>query len=308
MSTHYEILGLRPGATSVEIKTAFRRLAKLFHPDKNPAGKDHFERIMKAYEVLSDPVLKSTYDYRLNNNLQTQDRVKKNSTNKTWSFDEKEMKRRQYYNEHIKQYTKTNAHFAEEPVRKPYNEYKYILFATPLAVALFLLIMNLATDPPHTYRHSPIILNQDSVSAVSSSGADTPYSGVFGQARFDTVDNRKLLVKNETGNDIIVCIFSASGFWRSCFVENNTSTELDQLSKKPVMVFYSSGTHFSSSSVTPVTGMEGAFASNPHFYKTATPIRLNTVYELTLQDGLNKNFKEISEEEFFLNAITHPSS
>ena len=58
MTNYYEILGLQPGADSGEIKAAFRRLAKQYHPDKNPNGKDFFERLLTAYETLSDPQLK----------------------------------------------------------------------------------------------------------------------------------------------------------------------------------------------------------------------------------------------------------
>ena len=109
MANYYEILGVHSGASFTEIRSAFRRLAKIYHPDKNPAGKEQFTIILKAYETLSDPQLKSTYDYKLNYNLiftSTQQSKSKNSSTKTWSFDEKELKRRKYYEEHIKKYAK----------------------------------------------------------------------------------------------------------------------------------------------------------------------------------------------------------
>ena len=301
MATHYEILGLNPGAGITEIKTAFRRLAKLYHPDKNPAGKDHFTKILKAYEVLSDPILKSTYDYRLSNGVQGVSGEKKQTTTKTWSFDEKELKRRQYYNDHIKQYTKTNAHFAAEPKAKPYNEYKYILFATPLAVALFLLIMALATDPPHTYKNSPVGLK--TMSAPNT--GDGPYNRFFGGAKFDSTDNQKLFIKNATGQDVVICLFSASEFIRSCFIKNNAVAELNLLPKKSLVVFYSSGSRFSANKAPSEFCSEGGFTVNPHFYKSNQPIWLAPKYELTLYVGINSNFEEINEKQFFANAVTH---
>ena len=135
MINYYEILGVRTGAGPLEIKAAFRRLAKLYHPDKNPAGKEHFAKVLKAYEVLSDPVLKSSYDYKLIYHQEYQSNPSPDTSTKTWRFDEKELKRRQYYNEHIKKYAKSKVNFEAEPVSgKHYNEYKYVLFATPLAV------------------------------------------------------------------------------------------------------------------------------------------------------------------------------
>ena len=301
MATHYEILGLNPGAGISEVKTAFRRLAKLYHPDKNPAGKDHFTKILKAYEVLSDPTLKSSYDYRLNNGLSGVSREKKQTTTKTWSFDEKELKRRQYYNDHIKKYTKTNAHFATEQEKKPYNEYKYILFATPLAVALFLLIMALATDPPHTYRSTSVILK---TSPILNTG-DEPYTRFFGGARFDSTHNQKLLIKNTTGQDVVVCVFSASEFLRSCFIRNNAIAEMGQLPKQSVVILYSSGVQFSTSKTANEFCKEGGFTINPHFYKSSKPIQLTSEHELTLHDGINSNFEEINEAAFFISPVTH---
>jgi molecular chaperone DnaJ len=61
----YEVLELQKGASAEEIKKAYRRLAKKYHPDLNPGNKDA-ERKMKevnaAYEVLSDPEKKQKYD------------------------------------------------------------------------------------------------------------------------------------------------------------------------------------------------------------------------------------------------------
>ena len=148
MTNYYHILGLETDAELEAVKIAFRRLAKLYHPDMNPEDKSRFELILKAYETLSDPTLRCSYDYKLNYQqaVQSQTADKKTAVTKTWSFDEKELKRRQYYNEYIKKYAKQTSEYVQEmETKSPYNEFKYILFATPLAVVLFLLVMNLAS-------------------------------------------------------------------------------------------------------------------------------------------------------------------
>lgn len=61
----YEVLGLSKGASEEEIKKAYRKLAKQYHPDLNPGDKTaeaKFKEINEAYEVLSDQEKRSRYD------------------------------------------------------------------------------------------------------------------------------------------------------------------------------------------------------------------------------------------------------
>jgi molecular chaperone DnaJ len=62
---YYEILGINRGASAADIKKAFRKLARKYHPDVNPgdkASEQKFKEINEAYEVLSDAKKRQQYD------------------------------------------------------------------------------------------------------------------------------------------------------------------------------------------------------------------------------------------------------
>ncbi|HLO51350.1 MAG TPA: J domain-containing protein [Kamptonema sp.] len=74
ITNHYKILKVTPTATQAEIKQAYRRLVKLFHPDSNReiTGHEQIISINAAYEVLGDPQQRYSYDRQLKQNSQQQ--------------------------------------------------------------------------------------------------------------------------------------------------------------------------------------------------------------------------------------------
>ena len=61
---YYSILGVEPGAGDAEIKTAYRRLARKYHPDvsKEAGAEDKFKAVNEAHEALRDPEKRKAYD------------------------------------------------------------------------------------------------------------------------------------------------------------------------------------------------------------------------------------------------------
>ncbi len=65
MSSLYDTLGVKKGASDEEIKKAYRKLARQYHPDKNPgdaAAEERFKEIQHAYDVLGDTDKRKQYD------------------------------------------------------------------------------------------------------------------------------------------------------------------------------------------------------------------------------------------------------
>lgn len=67
MNNYYETLGVSKDATQDEIKKAYRKLSKQYHPDVNPEGGEKFKDISVAYDTIGDETKRAQYDNKLNN-------------------------------------------------------------------------------------------------------------------------------------------------------------------------------------------------------------------------------------------------
>ncbi|MEG3911318.1 J domain-containing protein [Microcoleus sp. Pol12B5] len=74
VTNHYKTLKISPTATQAEIKQAYRRLVKLFHPDSrsDTAGHEEIVRLNAAYEILGDTQHRQSYDRQLSQETQQQ--------------------------------------------------------------------------------------------------------------------------------------------------------------------------------------------------------------------------------------------
>lgn len=234
MADYYSILGLTKTATEIEIKAAFRRLAKIYHPDKNPNdpnAKHLFENILRAYNVLSNPHSRKRYD---NSNFTTVSQTHKphrpgQPKQKDYSFTEEDLKRREYYKKHYQ--AKKNT-VNQAPPKPHYSDYKYILYATPIAVGLLMLIMSIFSAEPTTESvdQNTTEVSQPIKSSIKLVNGDKPYSGYFGNLKlFDTP--YRLQINNSSNYDAVIAVFDkkTNAYLQHSYLQASYSIEFSKL-------------------------------------------------------------------------------
>lgn len=86
MENCYKILGVRSNATASEIRRAYKQKVKELHPDKtgDPASAEAFNKVVRAYEILSDAKARSIFDSSLFTHAHTQRSVKDSFDYRKW--------------------------------------------------------------------------------------------------------------------------------------------------------------------------------------------------------------------------------
>ena len=208
MSDYYSILGVSKTASSIEIKSAFRKLVKIYHPDKNPNNpnsKKIFEDILHAYNTLINPNSRKRYDILKEEPakkfVKSHPNQARQRGQKEWSVNEEELKRRDYYKKQYQHATKTSKADFSKPT---YNDYKYILFAMPIAVALLMLIITMFSSEPETNFNT---------SAKST--------------------NKTIQIKNSSKWDALVILFdkNTNSYINQAYIKNSDSFNLTLLSQ-----------------------------------------------------------------------------
>jgi tetratricopeptide (TPR) repeat protein len=191
MRNFYEVLGISRAAQPAEIKAAFKRLAKVYHPDRNPGNKEAeetFKIINEAYHTLMHPVKKSQYDLRLYGlTLSHQEDT-------TWE----EVKKRRYY-----QWQKAQT--------SRYRFDKNYFKIQGLAFLVFLIIAGFSFSIIHTAHY--YVHKQYMERVRANSQMLTQVNGLFGEGRFQDAFT---LIKNLEEHDPLDYRF---GFARDSLVD-----------------------------------------------------------------------------------------
>lgn len=316
MADYYSILGVSKTANDIEIKAAFRRLAMIYHPDKNPNNPDArlvFENVLKAYNTLIHPSSRRRYDQRTSDATHiSKTQHNKRKTQKEWTFTEEEMQRRQYYEKYYKAKQQEKAR-QQTPPPKAHSDYKYVLFATPIAVGLLMLIISMFTKAPKTVPLPPKkeeVKTEEKVPEIAEipegqlATGKTPYSGYFGGVRTFSTHNT-LSVNNSTDYDAVVVLFDkeTNQYLQHAYLQTSYSIEFKKLPATGVYWKCMMGRHWNENKLMAENEAIGAFDSIVQFQnRKRAPLVFKEdsaiVAEMGLVKGGSKKYMG-SEADFF---------
>lgn len=197
---YYIILGVKNTASFDEIKTAYRALAKKYHPDKNhgnKAAEEYFKEIQQAYAVLSNVEKRKKYDLKFSY-THIYPKQKPASSGKANQFSQQHQP---------KQGTapKKNQYV---PQKFDYTESWQILVS--VGIALFLLYFIISFNTKNETREHPIVV-ETSTSVVKEAepvinNPDSPYTIIFGEEVYDLESKNNIVVHNSDESEVVVCL------------------------------------------------------------------------------------------------------
>ena len=302
-----------------DIKSAYRRLAKQYHPDLNPGSRhseEKFKEILDAYTILSDEELRAQYD-----------RKRKYGSSSPGAFytaaphspgdKKREAFRKEYPPEYIEKMRQRN----KTRIVKQINRRKKILRGMIITFILYLI----ATAAFESWLHQP---NQSATYLLDSlrreqaandsanrkdiiQNMDSPFDSVFGPGQTSWLSPNQVVVINPY-TDAVICLVQDQPPYRTLrneFVHARNTFIMKEVPNGTYRVKVYSGIKWNSTAKAPDGRVVGGFSTNERFFSIQRePISLmkptynnrNTITTDTVRiDTSGPRIRVISREDFF---------
>lgn len=304
-----------------DIKSAYRRLAKLYHPDLNPGSRsseEKFKEILDAYTILSDDDLRAQYDRKRNFGSSSAFRTPpqhqhQHQENKKGSV------RREYPPEYIEALRQRN----RTRIVKQIQRRKKILRGMIITFGLYLVATAVFESWLSSKREEQSAeLNKrieeqrkhDSLEMMTNHGIqnlDSPYDSIFGPGQSTWLSPNQLVVINPH-SDAVVCLTRLDSPYvtiRNEFIHAKKKFVMKDLPNGSYAVKVYTGENWDDSMIVPDGRVFGGFSANQKFFiVNRPPVTLikptynnrNTVTTDTVRiDTSRAQIRLITKEEFF---------
>ncbi|MGZ4033230.1 MAG: J domain-containing protein [Bacteroidia bacterium] len=320
-TNYYLLLGVVSTATTEEIKSAYRALAKKYHPDKNQGNKsaeEYFKEIQEAYAVLSNPEKRRKYDLKFSyaSNNYSQQKTSSSSrpyTGNAYQYAQQtaQDKQRQY----------TSAQQTRKTKKKDNSEGIQIIVSVGIALILLYFIISYSTDNPKKNQpdlaqtETPIV-RPEAVPVPAISDYASPYSGFFGEEISDNASKNSLDIHNSYESEAVVCLVQNQKPFktiRNQYMSKGSEFKMNEIPDGEYFLKIYYGTDWDPAKIFSKDGsVKGGFKNEIGFFELNTgkdlfimkqeqagTSRSFSSYEIGISPAKNEKVKTISAEEFF---------
>ena len=195
---YYAILGVGSTATEDEIKLAYRKLAKRFHPDRNPGNtelEERFKEITEAYNTLSDPESRSKYDLKFfySTNAKSERRYKTGTAGDRPRF-------------------KVKKERPDTPAEKRATRIIFACVISFILIIIAMIIFNPEDDDSRQVKlmmsqlghDGPVLLPEKKPPVIMD--ADSPYDSIFGEGVSVMESRNNITVFNSEASEVVICL------------------------------------------------------------------------------------------------------
>lgn len=319
MSSFYQILGISEDASQLEVKLAYRKLAKRYHPDVNAGAKgaeEQFKGIVEAYSTLSDFTARKDYDAKLMGKQST-------TTKPTFYSSEQGSPRRKEY--------------SEEDLDRARLRYKAKLFSNMARrkkiwagmVITFFIFMGASAGFENWIRNErerdalnltlkidSVNKQNENVAAARIENMESPYDDIFGEGQLENNSLNHFVIINEMTDIVICAVQNKSPFKtiRNEYLKANAGFFMRQLPDGFYHIKFYTGKKWNRNQSVPDGRKLGGFTEDELFYEISGPPfyllehsnqkSVSNSCDTIIIGPANKNLKVISKETFFYPGIS----
>jgi curved DNA-binding protein CbpA len=318
VSDHYTTLGISDHAPLADIKAAYRRLAKLYHPDLNPGNKhaeERFKEILEAYTILSDDVLRAQYDRKRKGSIDDYSNffAQQNQTEK-----KRDPGRKEYPPEYIEMMRQRN----KQRVLRQIQRRKKLLRGMIITFVLYLVATGLFEMWVDKQRENESRLIKERIAASQNANQkseikpliqnlDSPYDSIFGEGQTTWLSPNQLVVINPF-SDAVICLYQHNAPFRTIrneFISSGNSFVMKEIPNGEYDVKVMLGKNWSDTLRVPDGRKMGGFTDGVLYFRMdRKPVSLEkpsygkqqTITTDTVRIAPGKvSMTPISAEEFF---------
>lgn len=320
---YYTILEVKSTATFEEIKSAYRILAKKYHPDKNignKAAEEYFKEIQQAYAILSNPEKRKKYDLKANYGTRIQGSQKSNAggpqyTGNAYQYAQQQAQYQQ------QQYAQAKKRTAPEKEKVTEKENWQILVSVGIALVLLYFIISYSTEkttPPLTIEITKTGKAEEPeppIVEATINNYDSPYTAFFGEEQYDEGSKSSISFFNDSHSEAVVCLVEKSApnkTIRNIYMNSESEIKMGEVPDGEYFLKIYFGTDWNPGKTFSNQTIRGGFAKDNKFItlnngddalmmkkEKRGSLDSYSMYEIKISPDNKQNVKTISAEEFF---------